>query len=95
MAAYLVVDIEVTDPGAYEDYKAQVPALIAAHGGRYLVRGGATEVLEGSWQPQRTVILEFPDMASLKAFWQDPQYQPLRAIRERAARSNLVAVEGV
>ena len=95
MAAYLVVDIEITDADAYENYRAKVPALIAAHGGRYLVRGGASEVLEGTWQPRRTVILEFPDMVSLKAFWQDPQYQPLRAIRELAAKSNLVAVEGV
>ena len=95
MAAYLLVDIEVTDPAAYEAYRAQVPALIAAHGGRYLVRGGAAEVLEGTWQPKRTVVLEFPNMKALKAFWEDPQYQPLRTVREHAARSNLVAVQGV
>ncbi|MDM0012085.1 DUF1330 domain-containing protein [Variovorax sp. J22P168] len=95
MAAYLLVDIEVTDPNAYEEYRAQVPALIAAHGGRYLVRGGAVEVLEGTWEPKRTVVLEFPDMVSLRAFWEDPAYLPLRAIRERAAMSNLVAVQGI
>ena len=95
MAAYLLVDIEVTDPNAYEEYRAQVPALIAAHGGRYLVRGGTVEVLEGTWEPKRTVVLEFPDMASLKAFWEDPAYLPLRAVRERAATSNLVAVQGI
>ena len=95
MAAYLIVDIEVTDATAYEEYRKQVPAIIAAHGGRYLVRGGASEVLEGSWHPKRSVILEFPTMANLKAFWAAPEYQPLRVLRERVAKSNLVAVEGV
>jgi uncharacterized protein (DUF1330 family) len=95
MAAYLIVDIEIIDPAAYEEYRKQVPAIIAAHGGRYLVRGGASEVLEGSWQPKRSVILEFPSMAHLKAFWQAPEYQPLRVLRERAAKSNLVALEGL
>ncbi|MDM0046565.1 DUF1330 domain-containing protein [Variovorax dokdonensis] len=95
MAAYLLVDIDVTDPLLYDEYRAQVPALIAAQGGRYLVRGGAVAVLEGTWQPKRTVVLEFPNMEALRAFWEDPAYQPLRAVRERAAKSNLVAVEGV
>lgn len=95
MAAYIVADIEVTDSAAYDEYREHVPAIIAAHGGRYLVRGGASEVLEGTWQPGRSVILEFPNMAALKAFWASPEYRPLRAIRERAARSNLVAFEGL
>ena len=95
MAAYIVADIEVTDSAAYDEYRAHVPAIIAAYGGRYLVRGGASEVLEGTWRPGRSVILEFPSMAALKAFWESPEYQPLRAIRERAARSNLVAFEGL
>ena len=95
MAAYLLVDIEVTDGAAYEEYRKQVPPIIAAHGGRYLVRGGASEVLEGTWRPKRSAVIEFPSMAALKAFWQAPEYQPLRRIRERAAISNLVAVEGV
>ena len=95
MAAYLFADIEVTDAAQYEEYRARAPAVIAAHGGRYLVRGGATEVLEGDWQPARTVILEFPSMAALKGFWASPEYAALRAIRERAAVSRLVAVDGV
>ena len=65
MPAYLYATLDVTDPAAYEQYRQKVPALIAAHGGRYLVRGGATEVLEGNAQPLRQVILEFPDMAKL------------------------------
>jgi uncharacterized protein (DUF1330 family) len=95
MTAYVIADIEVLDPAGYETYRQQVPATIAAYGGRYLARGGATEVLEGSWSPRRCVILEFPSMAQLKAWWDSPEYQPLRAIRERTTRSHLVATEGL
>jgi len=95
MPAYLIADIEVTDPVGYEEYKKRVPAIIAAHGGRYLARGGANEVLEGTWRPRRSAIIEFPSLTSVKAFWESPEYQPLREIRERSAKSNLVAVEGL
>jgi uncharacterized protein (DUF1330 family) len=95
MTAYVIADIEVLDPAGYEAYRQQVPATIAAYGGRYLARGGATEVLEGGWSPRRCVILEFPSMAQLKAWWDSPEYQPLRTIRERTTRSNLVATEGL
>ena len=74
VAAYLRGEIEVTDSVAYEDYRRQVPAVIAAHGGRYLVRGGAAEVLEGDAPPGRQVILEFPDMAHLLAFYHSAEY---------------------
>ena len=95
MPAYLIADIEVTDPVGYEEYKKRVPTIIAAHGGRYLARGGANEVLEGTWRPRRSAIIEFPSLASVRAFWESPEYQPLREIRERSAKSNLVAVEGL
>jgi len=95
MPAYLIADIEVTDPEGYEEYKRRVPAIIAAHGGRYLARGGAVEVLEGTWRPKRNAIIEFADLASFRAFWDSPEYQPLRELRERAAKSNLVVVEGL
>ncbi len=95
MPAYLIADIEVTDPVGYEEYKKRVPAIIAAHGGRYLARGGANEVLEGTWRPRRSAIIEFPSVASMKAFWESPEYQPLREIRERSAKSNLVVIEGL
>ena len=95
MPAYLIADIEVTDPVGYDEYKKRVPAVIAAHGGRYLARGGASEVLEGTWRPKRSAIIEFPNLASMKAFWESPEYQPLREIRERSAKSNLVVIEGV
>jgi uncharacterized protein (DUF1330 family) len=95
MPAYIIADIEVVDATAFEEYRKQVPALIAAHGGRYLARGGATEVLEGSWAPRRAVIVEFQSMAALKAFYDAPEYRALRELRQRTTKSNLVAVEGV
>jgi len=95
MAVYLIADIEVTDPGGYEEYKQRVPAVIAAHGGRYLARGGASEVLEGTWQPRRSAIIEFPSLAAFKVFWESPEYRPLRELRERSAKSNLVVIEGL
>ena len=95
MPAYLIADIEITDPLGYDEYKKRVPAVIAAHGGRYLARGGASEVLEGTWRPKRSAIIEFPNLASMKAFWESPEYRPLREIRERSAKSNLVVIEGL
>ena len=95
MAAYMIADVEVIDTVGYEEYRQKTPATISAYGGRYVARGGATEVLEGTWTPRRCVILEFPSMAQLKAWWASPEYQPLRAIRERTAKSNLVATEGL
>jgi uncharacterized protein (DUF1330 family) len=95
MAAYLYGNIEITDPVLYEQYRARVPAVIAAHGGRYLVRGGTVTALEGDTPAHRQVILEFPDMARLLAFYRSADYAPLIALRQRAARGSLVAVEGV
>jgi uncharacterized protein (DUF1330 family) len=94
MAAYIYGNIEITNPELYEEYRREVPELIAAHGGRYLVRGGAVSVLEGTGVPQRQVILEFPDMAHLQAFYHSPAYQRLVAIRQRAASGTLFAIEG-
>ena len=95
MAAYVIANIEVTDSAGYEEYRQRAPATIAAYGGRYLARGGATKVLEGSWVPSRCVILEFPDMARFTAWWDSPEYQAIRPIRERTTRSSLVVTEGL
>jgi uncharacterized protein (DUF1330 family) len=95
MTAYLIADVEVLDKVAYEEYRQKVPATIAAYGGRYIARGGATEVLEGSWAPKRCVLIEFPSMAQLKAWWDSPEYVPLREVRRRSTRSNLIATEGL
>ncbi len=95
MSAYVFAEVEVTDPVAYEDYRRQVPAVIAKYGGRYLVRGGAATLHEGTQAPQRLVILEFENMAKLRAFYDSPEYAPLLAIRARASKSRLISIEGV
>ena len=95
MAAYVYGDIEITDPAGYEEYRRLVPEIIARHGGKYLARGGAVSVLEGDARPGRQVILEFPDMDRLLAFYHSPEYQRLKAIRQRCSMGCLVAIEGV
>jgi uncharacterized protein (DUF1330 family) len=95
MPAYLIADVEVQDAAGYEEYRQKAPATIAAYGGRYLARGGATEVLDGTWAPKRCVVLEFPSMAQLKTWWNSPEYVPVRAIRERTAKSSMIATEGL
>lgn len=95
MATYVIADVEVTDAAGYEEYRQKVPATIAAHGGRYLARGGATELLEGSWLPKRCVILEFPTRAQFTAWWTSAEYEPLRALRQRTTKSHLIVTEGL
>lgn len=95
MPAYVIVDVDIADPAAYEEYKAKAPPIIARHGGEYLVRGGAHEVLEGDWHPTRLVLLRFPDRAAIKAFMADPDYAPLKALRQRISTGHLVAVDGI
>lgn len=94
MSAYFIVDIEVTDPEAYEEYRRHVPPLVAKHGGKYLVRGGEFEVLEGGWTPNRLVVLEFPSSAAAKEFYDSDEYRPLKEIRLKATNSTGVLVEG-
>lgn len=94
MSAYVIVDIEVTDPEAYEDYRSQVPPLVAKYGGKYLVRGGAFEILEGDWTLNRLVVIEFPSITAAKEFYDSEEYSPVKAIRLKATKSNLVVVEG-
>jgi uncharacterized protein (DUF1330 family) len=95
MPAYMIVDLDVRDRDAFEDYKSGVAPLIAKHGGEYLVRGGEFEVLEGDWNPSRLVLFRFPDRESVKAFFADPDYQPLKELRLRIADSRIVVVDGV
>ncbi|RAS09403.1 DUF1330 domain-containing protein [Cupriavidus alkaliphilus] len=95
MAAYLIADVDVTDPALFEEYKREVPATEARYGGKYLGRGGRAKVLEGDWQPHRLVIVEFPDMDSLMAWYDSPEYGRLKAIRERCATTRIIALEGI
>jgi uncharacterized protein (DUF1330 family) len=94
MSGYIVLDVIVRDPLAYEQYKQLAGAAVTAYGGRYLVRGGATETLEGSWQPTRLVILEFPSVAQARAWWTSPEYAPAKAIRQSCASTEMLLVEG-
>ncbi len=95
MAAYLIVDIQINDPGRYEEYKRLAPSSIAAYGGRYLARGGRTERLEGSQSPNRTVILEFPTFERGRAWWDSPEYAPAKALRQACATTEMLLVEGM
>ena len=94
MTAYVIVDTQITDQQTYDDYKRQVGPVITRFGGRFLVRGGKHAVLEGSWAPHRLVVLEFPTMEALTAWYNSPEYAPLLALRQSAARCDLLAVEG-
>lgn len=95
MPAYMIVNVEVNNATAYEEYKAKVPALIRKHGGKYLVRGGNFVVLEGDWKPSRLVVFRFPDVASAQALYNDPEYQPLKALRQRVSKMDIFAIEGL
>lgn len=95
MAAYALIEIEVTDPETYAHYRELAPAIVAAFGGKYLMRGGATETVEGTWQPERLVILEFPSMERLHAFYNAPEYQEAKGLRQRSTRSTMVFCEGL
>ncbi|HWI15981.1 MAG TPA: DUF1330 domain-containing protein [Burkholderiales bacterium] len=95
MAAYVIVEMAITDPVAIEEYRRLAGASVAQYGGRFIVRGGRLEYLEGGWEPERIVVLEFPDAARARAWWSSPEYAAARVIRERAARTRMVLVEGV
>ncbi len=94
MTAYVIVDIEVTDPAGYEEYKKLAPAPTALYGGRYIARGGKTETLEGDWSPSRLVIIEFPSVEQAKAWLNSSEYGPARAMRHQYAKSRMVVIEG-
>src|SRR5580765_3644194 len=95
MPAYVVVNVEVHDPRRYEEYKELAPPSIAAHGGRYLARGGPAEILEGDYQPRRFVILEFPTVERARAWWACAEYARARSLRQASARTDMILVEGL
>ena len=95
MPAYVIVDLTVTDLPTMEEYRKRVPATLAAYGGRFLVRGGAHETVEGDWKPNRLVILEFPTMDQAKRWYDSEEYREPKAMRLRAGRGNMVMVDGV
>ena len=94
MSAYIIVEIEVTDPVGYEKYKSLAGDTVEKYGGKYIVRGGKTEVLEGDWQPKRIVVLEFPTIDRAKQWLNSEEYREPRKMRHATAKTNMVLIEG-
>ncbi len=94
MAAFVIVDVSIQDLVAYEDYKKLTPEAVAAYDGRFVVRGGQTETLEGEWKPERIVVLEFPTIERAKEWWSSEIYSEAKNIRQRAATTKMIVVQG-
>ena len=94
MSAYVIGEIEVTDPAVYEDYRKQVLAVVTKYGGKFLVRGGKVDPKEGAWNPKRIVVLEFPSMAQAQKWYHSADYEPLIKLRQKASKGKLILVEG-
>jgi uncharacterized protein (DUF1330 family) len=95
MAAYVIVDVTITDPTIYAEYRKLTPASIAAYGGQFIVRGGAVETLEGDWPPGRIVVIEFESMARAQAWWSSAEYAPAKVLRQQSATTRMICVDGV
>ena len=94
MKAYIIVDIEITDPAGYEEYKKLTPETLALYDGKFVVRGGVSETLEGEWEPGRIVVLEFPSVERAKQWWSSIEYEPAKQIRHNTAITKMIVVEG-
>jgi uncharacterized protein (DUF1330 family) len=94
MAAYVIVDMTVTDTAKIEEYRSLAGASVAAYGGKFLVRGGRIEVLDGDWKPQRIIVIEFPGMLQARQWRSSPEYGKACEIRDHAARTRMLLVEG-
>jgi uncharacterized protein (DUF1330 family) len=95
MPAYIIVEVEVKDPEKYEDYKKLTPASLEPYGGKFIVRGGKAELIEGDEKPNRIVILEFENSEKAKAWWNSPLYNEAKKIRHAAAKSRMILVDGI
>ncbi len=95
MSAFLISDISVRDAGAFQTYRTRAAASIAHHGGRYLVRGGKIEQLEGTWSPRNIVIVEFSTIEQARAWYRSPEYASALEVRDEALSRNLVLVDGI
>jgi uncharacterized protein (DUF1330 family) len=95
MPAYVLVDVDVKDPNAYAEYRQKAATTVSAHGGRYIVRGGAQHHLEPGFDLHRTVILEFPTTEAAHKWYHSRDYQRILPIRHKAATSRMVVLEGL
>ena len=94
MSAYVIVNVNTQRPQEYERYKEMAQKTVAQYGGRYLVRGGQMNVLEGSWEPTRIVVLEFPSFEKAHEWWHSAEYAPAKELRQRLSATDLLIVEG-
>ena len=94
MKAYVIVDVKITDPSLYEEYKKLTPGSLIPYEGKFIVRGGTAETLEGSWKPGRVVVLEFPSMEKARAWWSSEGYATAKKLRQSASVTQMIAVEG-
>ena len=95
VSAYVIVEVDVTDPEKFDEYRKLVPPTLEAFGGRYIVRGGAASGLEGGWRPKRMVVIEFDDAERAKAWHDSELYAPARALRQASADTRMIVVGGV
>jgi uncharacterized protein (DUF1330 family) len=95
MSAYVIVQVEIQDQAAYAEYVKLVPPSVAAYGGRFVVRGGKTETLEGSWSPKRLVLVEFPSVEQAKNWWASEEYAEAKTLRQRSAKTEMIVAEGL
>jgi len=95
MSAYVIVEIDIVDPRGYDEYKKLAGATVEKYGGKYIVRGGKTETLEGDWHPKRIVVLKFESVQRAKDWLNSEEYREPRKMRHRTAKTNMIVVEGV
>ena len=95
MPAFVIAIVNVTDPARYEGYRQMVLPTITAYGGRFIARGGRTEVLEGAWTPRRVVIVEFPSLERAQEWWRSPEYAEAKALRQATSEGTLIVIEGI
>lgn len=94
MSAYIVVQVDIKDPERYDQYRKMVPSTLEQYGGRFLVRGGQVETLEGSWHPSRFVVIEFDSAEQAKAWWSSAEYKPAKELRQQTSHTEMILVEG-
>jgi uncharacterized protein (DUF1330 family) len=94
MAGYIIAEVDVQDPQGFDEYRERVPATLVPYGGRFVIRGGKSEVLEGDWHPKRIVVLEFPDFNRAREWWASQEYDEPKKMRQRTAMTNLLLVDG-
>ncbi|MCZ6695205.1 MAG: DUF1330 domain-containing protein [Acidobacteria bacterium] len=95
MAGYVIIDVKITDPERYQEYRTLAAATLEAYGGRYLARGGKAETLEGDWDTGRIVVLEFDSIERARAWWASEEYSAPKAVRQSASVTRMILVEGV